>query len=86
VSPDGRFIARNDGIYLATTDQKIVEGVPRLFVRGWVSDSSGVIYTSMRDEPCWPGSSIAGVYSSCEIQVTQPVIKLKVPEMYMVFH
>jgi len=86
VSPDGRFIARNDGIYLATTDQKIVEGVPRLFVRGWVSDSSGAIYTSMWDEPCWPGSSIEGVYSSCEFQVTQPVIKLKVPEMYMVLH
>jgi hypothetical protein len=81
VSPDGRFIARDDGIYLVATGQKIVAGLPRLLVMGWVSDGSGAIYTAW-DEPCWPGFSISGIFSACEIRVTQPVIKLKVPVSY----
>ena len=38
LSPDGRFIARADGIYLANTEQKIVEGYS---ARGWFHPYSG---------------------------------------------
>ena len=84
VSPNERFIARDDGIYLAKTNQKIIQGVPRLYVRGWVSDGSGAIYTSYFFEPCLLRLAIpiVGDDSWCEIRVPQPVIKLKVPEEY----
>jgi hypothetical protein len=82
ISPDGRFIARDDGIYLAKTNQKIVQGVRRLSVRGWLSDGSGAIYTS-HGQPCllWLALPM-GDGPWCEIRVPQPVLKLKVPEEY----
>ena len=84
VSPDERFIARDDGIYLAKTNQKIIQGAPRLHARGWISDGSGAIYTSYFFEPCLLRLAIplVGDDSWCEIRVPQPVIKLKVPEEY----
>lgn len=84
VSPDNRFIARDDGIYIVRNNQKIIEGAPRLFVRGWASDGSGAIYTSYFLEPCLFRLSIpiVGDDSRCEIRVAQPVIKLNVPEEY----
>lgn len=82
VSPDKRFIARDDGIYLAETNQKIVQGARRLSVRGWVSDGSGAIYTSY-GQPCLLWLAIPmGDDPWCEIRVPQPVLKLKVPEEY----
>lgn len=92
VSPDGRFVARPDGVYLAETGQKIVEGYSssRSFrqysgkyfeVRGWTSDGTGVIHSKLLD-PClieYPGPDAPG----CIIKVPQPVIKLKIPEEYL---
>jgi hypothetical protein len=84
VSPDGRFIARDDGIYLAKTNQKITEDIHRLFVRGWANDGSGAIYTSYFLEPCLLRLALPmGDDSWCEIRVPQPVIRLKVPEEYL---
>ena len=62
LSPDGRFIASMDGIYLAGSGERIVEAyaLSGLFlsdtekyfsVKGWFSDSSGVIYAKFQD-PC----------------------------------
>lgn len=89
VSPDGRFVARRDGIYLSDTGEKVAEGYfIRKFpgkqyfsVRGWTYDSSGVIYSKFA-EPCLletPGIDEPG----CLWEVPQPVIKLNVPEEYM---
>jgi len=91
MSPDGRFIARADGIYLIATGQKIVEGysVSRGFygrkyfsVRGWAYDSSGAFYTT--SEAClivviFPPFEAPG----CVIEIPQPMIKVKVPEEYL---
>jgi hypothetical protein len=92
VSPDGRFVARPDGIYLVESGEKIVEGYSssRFFrplsgkyfeVRGWTSDSMGVIHSKLLD-PCLlepPGLDEPG----CIWEVPQPVILLKVPEKYL---
>ena len=81
VSPDGRFLARNDGIYLRETGQQIADAYPSR-VRGWVSDSRGVIYSS--SGPCLIRTNF-GILDdfACFFQVPQPVIKLKVPEEYL---
>jgi hypothetical protein len=79
VSPDGRFIARNDGIYLAATDQMIA-GSPIERVEGWIYDGRGAIYTG-RD--CVFLFSLPGLDMSCLAWIDQPVILLKVPEEYL---
>lgn len=94
ISPDGRFVARPDGIYLVETGQKIVEGysASRFFrpysrkyfkLQGWTSDSTGVIYSKLLD-PCLIETNflIFDDYS-CYFEVPQPVIKLKGPEEYL---
>ena len=78
MSPDERFIARDDGIYLAETNQMIVKA-PIPGVRGWTYDGRGVIYTSNR---CLFYTSFPGD-GGCLKWVPQPVIKLKVPDEYL---
>ena len=92
ISPDRRFIAHPDGIYLIETGKKIVEGyfARGLFhlysgkefgVRGWTYDGTGVIYSKFLN-PCLiepPGLDGPG----CWFEVPQPVLKLKVPEEYL---
>jgi hypothetical protein len=92
VSPNGRFIARTDGIYLIGTGEKVVEGYSasgsfrpysrKYFnVRGWTYDSKAVIYSEFLS-PCLlepPGLDGPG----CIWEVPQPLIKLKVPEEYL---
>ena len=81
ISPDGRFVARADGIYLVNSNQKVVDAYP-FRLRGWTNDSRGVIYSS--DGRCLiqrglPFSDDVG----CATWVPQPVIKLKVSEEYL---
>jgi hypothetical protein len=94
LSPDGRFVARADGIYLVETGQKIVEGYSssRFFrphsgkyfaVRGWTSDGTGVIYSKFLN-PCLIETNFIILDDpACFIEVPQPVIKLKMPEEYL---
>lgn len=81
VSPDGRFIALHDRIYLIETNQKIVDAYPSR-LRGWIYDSRRVIYSS--DGPCLIQTNF-GILddSACFFQVPQPVLLLKVPEEYL---
>ncbi len=82
VSPDGRFIARHDGIYLMETEQKIVDAYPSR-MRGWTSDSQGVIYSS--SGPCLIQTNFGFLDDFvCWFQVPQPVLKLKVPKEYLI--
>lgn len=81
VAYDGSLIARDDGIYLVTTNQMIVKAPPSL-VRGWTSDGHGAIYSSAGlclVRRGLPFSDDIG----CAIRVPQPVLKLKVPEDYL---
>lgn len=80
-SRDGRFIARDDGIYLVKTNQIIVKA-PVSFVRGWVDDGRGVIYAAPRRCLLTLGFPMMDD-SWCEIEVPQPVLLLKVPEEYL---
>ena len=88
LSPDGRFIAREDGIYLAGSGKKIVEaytaeGITGKYfsVLGWTYDSSGVLYYKFLDGCLLePPSYDGGV---CSIPVPQPLLKLKLPEEYL---
>lgn len=95
-SPDGRFIARDDGIYLVKTNQKIVEGYSAsglyrsysgkyFSVRGWTYDGSGVIYSSPFLGPCILETTFF-VFEEpgCFVVVPQPVLELKVPEEYLI--
>lgn len=93
LSPDGRLIARSDGIYLATTDQKIVEEYSSkryhkynggyFSVRGWTYDSTGVIYSTFLPPCLFELVSLGVDESGCFRSVPQPLIKLKVPEEYL---
>lgn len=85
VSPDGRFVARPEGIYRVETNERIVMGYSYgLFlkeyysVRGWINDGSGVIYSS--GNPCLID---LGVDIGCFYEVPQPVILLKLPDEYI---
>ncbi len=93
-SQDGRFIARPDGIYLAKTGQKIVEGYSAsrsirgysgkyFFARGWTYDGKAVIASKFLN-PCLIETTffISDDYS-CYFEVPQPVLKIKVPEEYL---
>jgi len=94
VSRDGRFVARAEAIYLAETEQKIVEGYsPSRFyraysrkyfaVRGWTYDNAGVIYSKFLN-PCLIETNFFILDApGCFIEVSQPVLLLKVPEEYL---
>ena len=92
ISYDGKFVAREDGIYTSETGQKIVDGFSptedfrpasgRYFwVVGWMYDDSGAIYAN-REDVCLIEASIF-VSDVCIIKVPQPVLKLKVPQEYL---
>jgi len=94
LSPDRRFVARPDGIYLVKTGQKIVEGYSAsnsirgysgqyFFARGWTDNGQAVIYSEFLN-PCLIETTffIFDDYS-CYFEVTQPVLKIKVPEEYL---
>lgn len=95
VSPDGRFVARADGIYLVETGQEIVEGHSSrglvhtirgrdFSVRGWTYDGSGVIYSNFLN-PCLIqlGYPFADGPPACFFEVPQPILKLKLPQEYL---
>jgi hypothetical protein len=89
ISPDGRFIARADGIYLTTIEEKIIEGYSgpggKYFaVRGWAYDNSGALYSkSIIHWPCLiEGPTISDV-PLCIFKVPQPLLLLKIPEEYI---
>lgn len=83
ISPDGKFIARDDGIYLVETDRRIVKASSSL-VRGWTSDGRGVIYsTSYGRCLLWISLPFMDSESRCEIWVPQPVLLLKIPDQYL---
>ena len=82
LSPDGRFVARVDGIYLIETNKKIARGYS-LSVRGWTYDGRGVIYSHALGRCLiqigFPFTDDTG----CFRRVPQPVLKLKVPKEYL---
>jgi hypothetical protein len=81
VSPNGKLIARDDGIYLIETNQRIVKAPPSL-VNGWISNGEGAIYSSY-------GLCLIHTFlpfaddTGCEIRVRQPVLLLRVPAKYL---
>jgi len=83
VSPDGRFIARREGIFLVETNQKIVDGVA-LWLRGWTNDGSGVVYSTHYGGPCLiPLYLPMADDTGCLVEVDRPVLLLKVPSEYL---
>lgn len=91
-SPNGRFIARGDGIYLAETDQKIVDNYSfswydrpysgqHLSLKSWNYDGSGAIYSQFLGPCLFEPWGIDG--PACVVKIPQPVILLKVPEKYL---
>jgi len=84
ISPNGRLVARNKGIYLVATGQKVIEGISSVRVRGWTNDGRSVIYTPYFGGPCLFRIGIPlGDDTTCFIRVSQPVLLLKVPEEYL---
>jgi len=60
------------------------QGIPRLLVRGWINNGTAAIYASHSFEPGLLRLALPmGDDSWCEIRVPQPVIKLNVPEEYL---
>jgi hypothetical protein len=85
LSPDRRLVAKDDGIYLVENNKLIVQGIPRLRVRGWINNGTAAIYTSHAFEPCLFAFWIPMIDDgpSCSIRVPQPVIALKIPREYL---
>ena len=94
LSPDGRFIARDDGIYLVETGQKIIEGYSAsgfyraysgkyFSVRGWLYDKSGALYSPFFKPCILETGFFIFEYPGCFVQVPQPLLKLKVPKEYL---
>jgi hypothetical protein len=94
VSPDRRLVARADGIYLAETGKKIIEGYSASIfyrpysrkyfaVRGWMYDGSGVIYSKFLNPCLFETKFLFGDDTGCFYEVPQPVILLKVPAEYL---
>ena len=80
-SPDGRFVARIDGIYLIETNQKITGGYS-LSVRGWTYDGSGAIYSHALGRCLLQIGFPFADDTGCFKRVPQPVLLLNVPEEY----
>lgn len=78
VSPNGKLIARDDGIYLVETNQMIVKAPPS-FVNGWLANNQGAIYSSYGRCLIHRGLPFTDDIG-CETWVRQPVLLLKVPE------
>ena len=81
VSPDGRLIAQDDGIYLMETHQLIAQAPPSS-IRGWTSDGRGAIYSSVGHCLIRTGS-LFGDDVGCATWVPQPVLLRRVPEAYL---
>lgn len=87
ISPNERFMARYDGIYLVETNQKIVEGYSAggeyHEVQGWSYDGRGVIYFPFLG-PCLIETNFF-IFddTGCFFEVPQPVLLLKVPPEYL---
>lgn len=77
-SPDGKLIARDDGIYFAETNQMIVKA-PTSLVRGWTYDGLSVIYFSA-SHCLFPISMPFADETACFRRVPQPVLLLNVPD------
>jgi len=81
ISPNGKLIARDEGIYSVETDQLIVDAPPS-WVRGWMSDGLGAIYSS-------GGRCLIRRFElfaddiGCAVEVPQPVVLLKLPDEYL---
>lgn len=93
-SPNGMFIARNDGNYLRETDQKIVDGYSAsgyvrsysgkyLTLRGWTYDSSGALYSAGLPPCLLETGFFVFDYPGCFIRVPQPLLKINMPEEYL---
>jgi hypothetical protein len=94
LSPDRRFVARPDGIYLLDTGQKIVEGYSasnsirgysgkHFTARGWTDDGRAVIYSDFLNA-CLIEITFIGMDGyTCYIEVPQPVVKIAVPDEYL---
>lgn len=82
VSPNRKLIARSDGIYLIETGRKIVEGYS-LSVRGWTYDGRGVIYSHALGRCLIRITFPFADDPMCFFRVPQPLLKLKVPEEYL---
>jgi len=86
----GRFVFRQDGIYLNATGERIVENyhlsADDYFVaKGWVSDDRGVVIHKGAHllDLTWLGDPISLEPTGSYIYVPQPVLLLKVPEQYL---
>jgi hypothetical protein len=86
------LLARNDGIYLLRTNQRVIEGYAignyewaysgqYFSVRGWMYDNSAALYSKIVN-PCLLEFTFADG-ATCFISVPQPLLKLRVPEEYL---
>lgn len=91
-SPDGRFIARGDGIYLTATNQKIVDNYSfswydrlysgqHLLLKSWNYDGSGAMYSQFLGPCLFEPFGLDG--AGCIIKIPQPTILLKIPKKYL---
>lgn len=85
LSPNGKFEARTDGVYSAETGQLIIKGITswrnNWQVMGWTYDGAAVIYSHNLNPCVFRAPGFDGTV--CVLEVPQPVLKLKIPEEYL---
>jgi hypothetical protein len=82
MSFDRRFMARDDGIYLVSTNEIVVEAPPSLLT-GWTYDSTRAIYYAPIGRCLLTAGFPFADDTWCKIEVPQPLLLLKVPEEYL---
>jgi len=73
LSPTGKYVVRNDGIYLSGTNTPIVNLGSRYYFRGWYYDESGVVFREIGYDLIHIGAWSSFYY------IPSPVLKSRLP-------
>jgi hypothetical protein len=72
-SPTGKYVVRNDGIYLSKTNMPVVTRGMEHYFRGWYSDESGVVVQGV-------GYSLITLPGTSSFYyIPTPILKLRLP-------
>ena len=72
-SPTGRYVVRDDGIYLSETNIPVVSQYMGMYFRGWYYDESGVVV--QEEGPFLINSPLFGSH----YRFPTPILKLRIP-------
>jgi len=73
LSPTGKYVVRNDGVYLSKTNKEVETRYMEYYFKGWYYDESGVVVQEHRTH--WIETHYFGSY----YELYNPILKLRLP-------